>query len=316
MDRLQSMEAFVRVAEVRSFAEAARRWGRSKAVVSKYVGHLEAHLGVQLFQRTTRSVVLTDAGRAHFDSCQQILALVEESETQLKDDHVSLTGSLRVTAPPGLVSEERRVLVASFLRRYPRVSLDLDVTYRMVDLVEERVDVAIRVTQPRDSSLVARKLAPAEMVLVASPAYLSSSPPIHGPEDLRQHACLVDRNFGFQPRWPFVIGGRRQSVEVAGPVRANDPFVVRDLALEGMGVALIARVLARRELAEGRLTEVLPGTVDLQTGIYAITSQRRRLPARVRAFLEHLRRELPPLVGPLAPTERESNGGPGKRDEG
>lgn len=293
MDRIVCMEAFVRVADARSFAEAARRWGRSKAVVSKYVAQLETHLGVPLLQRTTRSVALTDAGHGHYDSSRQVLGLLEESESQLRADHVSLRGPLRITAPPGLLSMGPRSVVASFLRRFGNVQLDIDITSRAVDLVEERIDVAIRVTQPEDSSLIARRLAPVEVILAASDTYLDAYGTPQSPRDLVHHQCLLDGNYRFSPRWPFNVDGESYTVKVDGPVRTNDLFTTRSLALEGVGIVMTARTLVDKYLASGQLREVLPKTSGVTWSAYAITSQRRHLSGRARAFIEHLREHLP-----------------------
>lgn len=284
MDRLTSIEAFVRVADAGSFAGAARSWGRSRAVMSKYVSQLEEHLGVRLLHRTTRSVSLTDAGRVHVERCRQILTLLDESEAQLRADHVAPRGLLRVTAPPGFLSKYRQVVISDFLKRFPEVELEIDLTHRMVDLVEERIDVAIRLTRPGDSSLIARRLAPAPLVLVASPTYLERAGVPSTPGDLAGHACLVDTNFRFRNRWP--VGG--VVVEVGGPARANSPLLVRDLALDGLGIALTPALLVEEALADGTLVEVLPGEVDTDWSVWAVTSDRRHLPARARAFLDHL----------------------------
>lgn len=292
MDRLTSLEAFVRVADAGSFAEAARRWGRSKAAVSKYVAQLEAHLELRLFQRTTRSISLTEVGRAHYERSKQVLALLEESEAVVRAGQVEPRGPLRVTAPPGFLSVYRQVVVVELLERYPEIELEIDLTHRFVDLVDERIDVAIRLTRPDDSSLIARRLGPAPLVLVASPDYLARAGAPEHPDALARHRCLLDTNFRFNPRWPFHVDGRRFSVEVDGPIRANSPILVSELARDGLGVALTPRMLVADDLAAGRLEEVLPGTVDTEWSVFAVTSQRRLLSASTRAFIDHLRERL------------------------
>ena len=292
MDRLLSMEAFVRVVDAGSFAEAARRWGRSKAVVSKNVAQLEEHLGTRLLQRTTRYVGLTEAGRVHLDACRQVLSGLEEAEDRLRMEHTAPSGLLRITAPPGFLSVYRRTVLAGFLERYPAVSLEIDLSPAFVDLVDARMDVAIRLTEPEDSSLVARRLGPAPLVLVASPGWVARHGAPDRPEDLSGLPCLCDTNFRFHPRWPFLVDGRRVQVAVSGPVRVNSPLLVGDLVRDGLGVGLLPRMLVAEDLERGDLVELLPGTVDTSWSIYAVTSQRRLLPARARAFIEHLRRSL------------------------
>lgn len=292
MDRITTMEAFVRVVDAGSFAEAARQWGRSKAAVSKYVGQLEEHLGLRLLRRTTRSLGVTDAGRAHYEQCTQVLALLEESEAQLRADHLALRGPLRVSAPPAFVALHWRALTLRFVEEHPEVQLELDVTQRLVDLAEERVDVAIRLTRPDDSTLVARRLAPAPLVLAASPAYLSERGSPRAPKDLRAHDCIVDTNMRFHSRWPFHHDGKKVTVAVKAKVLTNSAIVVRDLALDGLGVGLMIRMVAAEALSTGRLVEVLEGRVAAEWSVYAITSQRRHQPARARAFIEHMRLHL------------------------
>ena len=244
MDRLTCMDAFVRVAEAGSFAEAARRWGRSRAVVSKYVQQLEAQLEVRLLERTTRVVVLTDAGRVHVERCQQVLALVAEGEQELRRADRSLRGVIRVSAPPGMGVQRLEHWVAAFVRLYPEVVLELDLTHRLVDLVEERIDVAIRLTEPEDSDLVARRLGPAPLVLVARPDLGIA---VRCPADLEDVPCIRDTNFRFDPHWPFRWAGERQRVTVSGPVLANSPLVVAGLVRAGLGVGDVLRAVDRGE---------------------------------------------------------------------
>jgi len=289
MDRLLAMEAFVRVVDAGSFAEAARRWGRSKAVVSKYVAQLEGHLGVRLLHRTTRSLSPTEAGRLHLEASRALLTELDEAEARLHTEHTVPKGILRISAPPGLLSRYHRSVLADFHARYPDVTLELDLTHRFVDLTEERIDVAIRLTKPDDSALVARWLGPIPLVLVAAPAYLAAHGTPQQPEDLVHHAAVLDTNFRFHPRWPFRVADRRFTVHVRGPVRVNSPIVVRDLALDGVGIGLVPHFLVAPMLDHDTLVEVLPGTVDTDWSIYAVTSQRRHLPSRARVFIDHLR---------------------------
>lgn len=288
MDRLTTMEAFVRVVDAGGFSAAARGWGRSKAVLSKYVSALESHLGVALLHRTTRSLSLTEAGRAYHERCVDLLGEIDALEASVRADHVALRGTLRVTAPPGFASRRLPLMTSEFVARHPMVSVDLDLTHRMVDLVEEGIDIAIRMTDPRDSSLVARRIAPAPVIAVAAPAYLGAHGTPERPSELRAHACLVDTNFRDRQRWPFRIDGRREVVEVRGPVRINSPTAVAALAVAAHGIALVPRLVVEEELATGRLVEVLAGTVALDWGIYAVYPRRRHLPARVRAYVDHL----------------------------
>ena len=291
MDRLLTMEAFVRVVDAGSFSAAARQWGRSKAVVSKYVNALEDHLGVQLLRRTTRSLSLTEAGRAYRERCVEVLGEIEALEVSLREGIAAPRGPLRITAPPGFASHYLEVMTTDFIARFPEVTLDLDLTHRMVDLVEENIDVAIRVTDPRDSSLVARRIAPAPILAVASPDYLRRRGTPKKPADLRDHDCIVDTNFRDQQRWRFRSsgsGGKTETVSVDGPLRVNHPDAVREMAAAGHGVALVPDFVAREALEAGRLREVLRGRVAFQWSILAVYPRRKYLPARVRAYVDHL----------------------------
>lgn len=288
MDRLTNMEALVRVVDAGSFTAAARQWGCSKAAVSKYVAALEEHLGVELLRRSTRSLSLTEAGRAYHARCRNLLEEIDALESSLRDEQGALRGELRVTAPPGLADRHLHELSASFLEAHPDLRIDLDLTHRMVDLVEEGVDLAIRMTEPRDSALIARRIAPAPVIAVAAPDYLQEWGEPESPEALTEHACLVDTNFRDQGRWPFEIDGRIRSVRVDGPVRANSPTAVRALAVAGWGVALIPALLVDDELEDGSLVELFPGAVALRWSLLAVYPRRRYLSARVRAYLDHL----------------------------
>ncbi|MEZ4318706.1 MAG: substrate binding domain-containing protein [Myxococcota bacterium] len=177
-------------------------------------------------------------------------------------------------------------VVVDFLRAWPGVELDIDLTHRIVDLVEERIDVAIRLTRPTDSSLIARRLAPAPLVVVAAPSLDRSH--VHHPADLAGVPAILDSNFRFHPRWPFRVDGERFSVEMSGPVTVNSPLLVRQLVRSGLGVGLVPHMIVADDLADGSLVELVPGTVDAGWSVFAVTSARRQLSARTRAFLTHL----------------------------
>ena len=179
-------------------------------------------------------------------------------------------------------------MTRDFIARFPDVTIDLDLTHRMVDLVEESIDVAIRVTDPRDSSLVARRIAPAPIVAVAAPSYLRRRGTPAMPADLRDHDCLVDTNFRDQQRWRFRTNGKTETVTVDGPLRMNNPDAIRDLAIAGLGIALVPEFVATEALRAGSLLEVLRDAVALRWSILAVYPRRRYLPLRVRAYVDHL----------------------------
>jgi DNA-binding transcriptional LysR family regulator len=288
MDRLAHMRSFVRVAEAGSFSAAARGLGVSKAVISKHVSALEAYLGVELLRRTTRSLGLTDAGRSYLGRATDLLEELDSLEASVRADAAAVSGLLRVTAPPGLFGGYARALTVGFRARHPEVRLWLDLTHRMVDLVEEGVDLAIRVTQPDESSLIARRLAPCPLVLVAAPEYLARQGSPESPSALARHACLVDMNMREGNRWRFTGDSVRTVVEVDGPYRINSPVEIRELAIAGEGIALCPRFVVADGLRDGRLVELLPGRVATEWAIYAVYPRRRYQPARLRAYLQHL----------------------------
>jgi len=292
MDRLLCMEAFVRVSDAGGFSQAARRWGCSKAVVSKYISQLEEGLDVQLFQRSTRGVTLTAAGDAHLARCRRILTLIEEADAEARKDSGEPRGPLRVSAPHGLFSEGREAVIASFVSRFPDVALTLTPTNRLVDLANERVDVAVRVTAPRDSSLIARKLISMPFSLVASPGYLAEFGQPSTPEALAEHWCVTDGGHSERPTWVFGAGEGRTEVRPRVRVMAGSPFLARDLAIRGHGLAVCPHILVVDAILAGTLVELWPGLLATRWGIYAVTSQRRHLPARARAFLAHLKQEV------------------------
>jgi DNA-binding transcriptional LysR family regulator len=296
MDRLTSMEALVRVVDSGSFSAAARQWGRSKAAVSKYVAALEEHLGLQLLQRTTRSSSLTEAGRLYVAGCREVLGEIDSLETSLRGDRAALSGLLRVTAPPGLAARYLSALTSDFIDQHPNITIELDLTHRIVDLVDEGIDVAIRATEPRDSTLIARNIAPVRIVAVASPAYLARHGAPADPRDLRGHRCLVDTNFRDQQRWRFRVDGAPLTVRVAPAIRVNSPVAIRDLAIAGHGIALVPDFLVADALADGTLVELLLGMVAIAWSVHAVYPRRRHVPARLRAYVDHLARSLAPMA--------------------
>ncbi len=294
MDTIETMEAFARVVDAGSFTEAARRWGRSKAVVSKYVAALEERLGVVLLQRTTRALHLTETGRAYYERATELLEELGELERSLSDAHRAPRGTLRLTAPEGVSDAFLDPIIARFLERCPEVQIDLQITNRMLDLVEEGIDLAIRVTEPRDSALITRRLGDAPIIACASPEYLArAGRPAH-PRELSERPCIIDTNFRGGGRWRFreprarAGEGEAFTVRVRGPVRVNSPIRVRELTARGLGIALIPELVARAAIAEGRLVRVLEGYEGYGWGIWAVWPSRRQLSGKVRAFVDAL----------------------------
>ncbi|MGB1025882.1 MAG: LysR substrate-binding domain-containing protein, partial [Rhodospirillaceae bacterium] len=300
MDRLDSMRAFEAVAREGSFTGAARRLGWSTRLVSKYVAALEARLGVQLFHRTTRSVALTDAGRAYVERCRSLLDQVEELEAAVQDHHAALSGSIRMTAPTGFGSTRLPDALADFMATHERVEIDLRLTDRQVSLVEEGFDLAIRISQLQDSALMARKLADMPLVVCAAPRYLEAKGRPDHPQDLAGHACLVDGNqqdggalWSFWPRQEGKASAtnrpeQAETVRVAGRFRANAPAAVVRMAMAGRGITRSPFYAVQDALEAGQLEALLPGYCSKVLGVYAIYPPDRHLSARIRALIDHL----------------------------
>ncbi len=285
---LARIRAFVQVFDAGGFSSAARQHGRSKALLSKYVTDLEDYLGVRLMNRTTRKLSLTEAGEAYYREASQLLAQLDDLDASILDQTAAPRGLLRVSAPRNFGEMILAPAIFAFLAEHPDVTLDLRLEDRFVDLVEEGIDVALRISAAQDSSLIARKICDMRHAVVASPAYLLAHAAPRRPEDLRNHAAIIDTNLQGQANWRFVENGETLSVHVNGPVRVNSPLSARDAALAGLGVALLPGYLGDPMLASGRLVRVLDGFVPTGAALQAVYPHRRHLPGKVRALIDHL----------------------------
>jgi DNA-binding transcriptional LysR family regulator len=287
-NRFGDIETFLAVAHGGSFAAAARALRLTPSAVSRSVARLEQRLGVILFRRTTRALALTEEGAAYRARASALLTELEEVESGLGQGSRPPRGSLRINASPSFGIECLIPILPGFRERYPAVTVDLSLSDTIVDLVEERADVAIRIGPLRDTSLRAKKLGHSRMVLVASPDYLARRGTPQSPDDLAAHDCL---RFSFRRSvdgWPFRIGGRVVQMPVAGACFGNSGEVVRRMALAGAGIARHGRFHVARDLAAGRLVEVLP---DHNPGdgedIHALYAPQDRAAARIRALLDY-----------------------------
>lgn len=282
------MKAFCAVVTNGSFAAAARHLGISAALCSKYVSQLEQHLSVRLLNRTTRSNSLTQQGAAYYEHCKVLLDELDELEARLRDDHARPAGRLVVTAPLSIGETFLARAMAQFLDKFPDISFDVRLTDRYVNMIEEAVDVAVRVGSLKDSSLIARKLAPVQIVLCASPDYLAKAPPVIRPQDISRHACIIDTNFSGGPVWPFVVDGQKTTISVTGPVKVNSANAARRFALAGHGLMMSPYHIIADDIAAGRLVPLLEQYNAFQSGLYAIYPHHRHLAARVRVFVDFL----------------------------
>jgi len=304
-DRIAQINAFVEVGRRLSFVRAAEQLGLHVSAVSRAIAALETRLGVRLLQRTTRQVGLTEAGRAHLVRCEALLAELQDAESVASALGGSLRGSLRVSAPSGLGLTHITPLIAEFLALHPLLLLDLHLSNRNVDLVEEGFDLAIRVGALRDSRLIARRLGESRRVLAASPAYLDRRGEPRRPADLAAHACLV-LDIGTLPeRWLLQQRGARAEVRANTQLRSNNALALLDACRADAGIALLPHFVVTADFAQGRLRQVLPRWSGGEQGIFAIYPGNRFIPAKVRAFVDFVEQRLRTLA-PVPPTRRSA----------
>lgn len=298
MDKIETMRAFVAVAREQSFTAAGKRLGLSTKLVSKYVRELEAGLKTQLFNRTTRSVSLTDVGAAYLERCRLILEQIDDLDSLVRERQGALAGPIRLTAPTGFGSTRLTEALIPFLRRHPEVELDMKLTDNRIALVEEGLDLAIRIGTLRDSSLIARKLADMPLVLCAAPDYLRRHGRPRAPEALATHTCLVDSNQMERNVWRLRFGEKEHVVRLNGAVQSNSPGALAQMAVGGLGIARSPLYAVEAALADGRLERILPDYDTDAFGVYALYPPNRHLTRRLRALIDHLAAELGPFALP------------------
>lgn len=299
MDTLSEMAAFVRVVSAGSLSAAARQMGISVPVVSKRLKRLEerlgVRLGVRLLSRSTRRLNLTEEGTDYYERSARILAEIEEAEASLAAGRLEPRGTLRISTPAAFGRLHVAPAIPRFMARYPGVRVHLDLDERLVDLIEERFDLAIRIADLVDSSMVARQLAPNRRVLCAAPAYLKKFGEPKTPADLVRHNCLViSLSNARQDVWQFVGPDGPVSVRVSGNAECNNGEVQRDWALAGLGLALKSTWDVGQYLRSGKLKAVLAEYTPSGVGIYAVYPHRQHLSARVRAFVEFMQEQFGP----------------------
>jgi DNA-binding transcriptional LysR family regulator len=288
MDKLDAMNAFAKVVAAGSYAEAARRLGLTRSAVSKAVMELEQILGARLLDRTTRRVTPTEAGLAYYERVASILADVEETELQISRLHEEPRGVLKVNAPMSFGILYLGDAVAEFMARYPELRLELVLNDRFIDPLEEGVDVTIRIGTLSDSSLIARRLAPARRGLVAAPAYVARHGAPETPADLVNHRCLAYGHMAAVHRWQLMQGGEVVNVQISAALCSNNGEVLRAAALAGNGIANLPTFLVGPDIAAGQLQTVLTATPPTELGIFALYAPNRYLAAKTRVFIDFL----------------------------
>lgn len=294
LDRITGMQIFVRVAALGSLSAAARSLGISQTMATKHVGAIEERLGVKLLHRTTRRMTLTEAGRGYLESVERILAEVEEAEAAASAERIDVRGVLRVNAPVSFGVREIAPLMAEFSRLHPAVTVDLGLNDRFVDLIEEGWDVAIRIGRLRDSTMVARRIAPCRLVVCGSPAYLAERGTPETVAELAHHDCLgYTLSKGVGPdQWAFGADGRAK-VSIKGSLCVNNGDALAAAAVAGQGLVYQPTFIVGDDLRSGRLIALTLDYPPLQLpGIFAAYPANRHPPAKVRAFVDFLVRRL------------------------
>ena len=289
MDTLTRMQAFIDVVDAEGFSAAARKVGRSKALMSKYVRELEDELGILLLNRTTRQFSLTEAGEVYYKSALDILQKVGDLQDTVREAGKGQKGRLRISAPRSLTDLEIGLPIVEFASAYPDITLDIVLDDAMVDMVEDGFDVAIRISRLADSTLIAKKLDSFRVVLCATPEFIKLNGKPDTPQELTHLSCIVDTNMMRRANWCFLDDqGQETSVAVRGNIEVNSPEVARRAALAGLGVALLPEFSIEKELSNGSLISLLEERIPSAGGIYAVYPHRRHVPGKVRVFVDFL----------------------------
>ena len=288
MDRFEAMQAFARTAELGSLSAAARAIDTSPASVSRLIAGLEDRLGARLIERTTRRLTLTESGRLYLERCRRILDELGEAEQAVAGLAGAPAGELRVSGPTLFGRHYLAAALPGFLARHPGVSLSLDLADRFVNLVEEGVDVAVRIGEPKDSSLIARRLGSFRRVVVAAPDYLLRDGEPARPEELAGRQCLRFTMLADAQEWRFARGPEQVSVKVGGRLRANNADAAIAAALNGGGITLASSWQVREHVRAGRLRLLLADWRTPEIVIQALYPSARHLSPKVRAFVDYL----------------------------
>jgi DNA-binding transcriptional LysR family regulator len=288
MDRFQEMRAFAAVVDAGSFVRAADELEISKAAISRQVADLEARLGVRLLNRTTRRLSLTGEGEVFHARAKELLASLEEMESEVAARSGRAVGSLKVTAPVSFGVQHLAGLWPGFMARHPQVRLEVVLSDRFVDLVEEGVDLAVRIARLENSSLVSRKLSSTRLVLCASPRYLKKHGRPKHPSELAQHAVIAYSLLSVGDDWQFTGPEGLVHVRVQPRMRTNSGDTCRAVALGHEGIVLEPSFLVAEDVAAGRLVQLLPEYESLEFGVYAVYPSRKFVAPKVRVLIDYL----------------------------
>lgn len=288
IDIVSAMRVFTAVVDAGSFAGAADKLTLSRGMATRYVAQLEEHLGVRLLQRTTRKLSLTEEGTDYYQRATQIIASIEDAERSATQGAVDPRGVLRVSTATGFAIDHLDRAIIAYLQRYPNVEVDLMNNERMVDLIDEGFDLALRIAKQLSPGLIARRIAPVHIAACASPAYLKAHGTPISPDALSEHNCLFYSSSTYRNKWRFCRDGVEQIVQVKGNFHANEGKVLVNAALAGMGILYEPDFLVSEQIRQKRLVQILTDWETDEFSLYAVYPNRQFLPPKVRSFIDFL----------------------------
>ena len=288
MDRLMSMRVFSAVAKNRSFSVAAKKLSISKAMVSKHIKSLENSLSVRLFNRTTRKLNLTDAGSSYYEKVNIILSEIDETESAISQLNSEPKGKLKVMAQPSFGAFHLSRALSLYLKKYTEVTVNLELSNRVPDLVEENIDLAFHVGELNDSMYVSRRIASARRVICASPEYIKKNGMPKKPEDLLNHNCLIYMPRNDMGKWEFLDKGKRKKIKVTGDIQCNSGDALRVASIQSRGITQLPTYMVGLDIQAGRLQAVLEDFEPEKQPIYAIYNHRKYISAKIKTFIDFI----------------------------
>jgi len=293
MDTLDGLKTVVAVVETSSFTAASERLGLSKALVSKYVGEVESNLGIRLFNRTTRQLALTEAGRRYYQESVVLLEQYSALVDKVTGEQTKPQGLLRVSAPVTFGEMILAPLLPKLLQLYPDIKIELVLTNGAIDMLEEGIDVRLRIGGVDDSNMIARHLKTFPLILSASPSYIQQYGLPKTPQQVAEHNCIIDSNFKTGKQWLIISPqGKEETIHVQSIIAVNSPQAVREVAIAGGGVAMTPDFIVEDAIKSGRLTPILPNYTTLEFGLFAIYPHRKYVAKKVRCFIDFALAEL------------------------
>lgn len=292
MDKLNAMAVFVRVVERGSFSAVARELQTSQPTISKVLRALETELGGKLISRSTRQLSLTDEGQRYYSECRQILAAVDAAEHSFQSGRETVAGNLRIGSSVSFGRMQIATRLPGFLKKYPQVHIDLQLSDQNQDLVSEGLDVSFRIGELNDSGMIARHIGTTHRVTVAAPDYLKQHKTLQTPQDLSEHNCLQFNLLNSQNLWVYEKDAQRHEVRIKGNAQSNNSEAIREMVLGGLGIALSPVWLFSEDLKAGRVTAILKDYSAQPLPIHAVSPANRRQSARVKAFVDYMSQAL------------------------